>query len=146
VLISAACLVGLAAHSSAIALEGSLITPQEAALPAQKGAVASQDRGILRGPKILVPDLQTDPQLSPIHLLVKFQSYGGSSVDLDTLRVTYLRSPVVDLTARVRPFARSTGIDMPDAQVPPGDHLLRVDIKDSEGRVASRSFLLKIAQ
>jgi hypothetical protein len=38
-----------------------------------------------------------------------------------------------------------TGIDMPDAQLPPGEHLLRIDIKDSDGRPASVSFLLKIA-
>jgi hypothetical protein len=34
---------------------------------------------------------------------------------------------------------------MPDALLPPGDHLLRIDIKDSDGRVSSISFLLKIA-
>jgi hypothetical protein len=76
---------------------------------------------------------------------VKFQTFGGSSIDLDALKVTYLKSPVVDLTARIRPFALPTGIDMPDALLPPGDHLLRIDIKDSDGRVSSMSFLLKIA-
>jgi hypothetical protein len=76
---------------------------------------------------------------------VKFQTFGGSSIDLDALKVTYLKTPVVDLTPRIKPFAQSTGIDMPDALLPPGDHLVRVDIKDSDGRAASMSFLLKIA-
>ena len=76
---------------------------------------------------------------------VKFQTFGGSNIDLDALKVTYLKSPVVDLTSRIKPFAQATGIDMPDAQLPPGEHLVRVDVKDSEGRTASTSFLLKIA-
>ena len=65
---------------------------------------------------------------------VKFQTFGGSNIDLDALKVTYLKSPVVDLTPRIKPFAQATGIDMPDAQLPPGEHLVRVDVKDSEGR------------
>jgi len=122
-----------------------LITAEEAALPPQKGAVANSGRGITRGPKIQVPAGEAAAQPSPMRFQVKFQSFGGSNIDLDALKVTYLKSPVVDLTPRVKPFVLPTGIDMPDAQLPPGDHLLRVDIKDSDGRTASTSFLLKIA-
>ena len=70
---------------------------------------------------------------------------GGSTINLDGLKITYLKTPNVDLTPRVRPFAQQTGIDMPDALLPPGDHLLRIDVKDSEGRISTTSFLLKIA-
>src|SRR6266403_6119554 len=122
-----------------------LITAEEASLPPQKGAVPNSGRGITRGPKIQVPEMETGVQTSPVHFLVKFQTFGGSSIDLDALKVTYLKSPVVDLTPRIRPFALPTGIDMPDSLLPPGDHLLRIDIKDSDGRVSSISFLLKIA-
>jgi hypothetical protein len=122
-----------------------LITAEEAALPPQKGAVPNSGRGITRGPKIQVPDGEASVQVSPMRFQVKFQAFGGSSIDLDALKITYLKSPVVDLTPRIKPFAQTTGIDMPDAQLPPGDHLLRVDIKDSDGRTASTSFLLKIA-
>ncbi len=127
------------------ALATPLITEEEAKLPPQKGAVPNSGRGITRGPRIQVPDGEIAPQASPMRFQVKFQTFGGSSVDLDALKVTYLKSPVVDLTQRVKPFAQATGIDMPDAQLPPGEHLVRVDIKDSEGRTASTSFLLKIA-
>ena len=122
-----------------------LITAEEAALPPQKGAVPNSGRGITRGPKIQVPDAEAGVQTSPMHFQVRFQTFGGSSIDLGALKVTYLKTPVVDLTARIRPFALPTGIDMPDALLPPGDHLLRIDIKDSDGRVSSISFLLKIA-
>ncbi len=104
-----------------------LITAEEAALPPQKGAVPNSGRGITRGPKIQVPEAEAGVQTSPMRFQVKFQTFGGSSIDLDALKVTY------------------TGIDMPDALLPPGDHLLRIDIKDSDGRVSSISFLLKIA-
>jgi hypothetical protein len=122
-----------------------LITAEEAALPPQKGAIPNSGRGITRGPKIQVPDAEAGVQTSPMHFQVKFQTFGGSSIDLDALKVTYLKTPVVDLTSRIKPFAQPTGIDMPDALLPPGDHLLRIDIKDSDGRVSSISFLLKIA-
>jgi hypothetical protein len=121
-----------------------LITEEEARLPPQKGAVANSARGITRGPKIQVPEAEAGAQPSPMRFQVKFQTFGGSSIDLDALKVTYLKSPVVDLTPRIKPFVQATGIDMPDAQLPPGDHLVRVDIKDSDGRAASTSFLLKI--
>ena len=122
-----------------------LITAEEAALPPQKGAVPNSGRGITRGPKIQVPEAETGVQTSPMRFQVKFQTFGGSSIDLEALKVTYLKTPVVDLTPRIKPFALPTGIDMPDALLPPGDHLLRIDIKDSDGRVSSISFLLKIA-
>lgn len=126
------------------AVAAPLITTEEAALPPQKGAVPNSSRGITRGPKIQVSEAE-GLRPSPIRFLIKFQTFGGSNIDLDALKVTYLKSPVVDLTARIKPFAQATGIDMPDAQLPPGEHLVRIDIKDSEGRTASTSFLLKIA-
>ncbi len=137
-------LIALAAAAPIAAFATPLVTAEEAALPPQKGALPISARGITRGPKIQVSDAD-GVQPSPVHLLIKFQTFGGSGIDLDALKVTYLKSPVVDLTSRVRPFAQAGGIDMPDAQLPPGEHLMRVDIKDSDGRAASVSFLLKIA-
>jgi hypothetical protein len=78
-------------------------------------------------------------------LQLKFESFGGSKIDPESLRVIYLRTPNVDLTERVKSFAGVTGLDIPDAELPPGDHLIRVDIKDSDGRSGSTSFLLKIS-
>src|SRR5712671_7877783 len=111
-----------------------LITAEEAARPPQKGAVPNSGRGITRGPKIQMPEAEIGVQTSPMRFQVRFQAFGGSSIDLEALKVTYLKTPVVDLTARIKPFAQPNGIDMPDALLPPGDHLVRVDIKDSDGR------------
>src|SRR3954466_13939560 len=122
-----------------------LITAEEASLPPQKGAVPNSGRGITRGQWRRGTQTDGDVHTSLVCFLVKFQAFGGSSIDLDALKVTYLKSPVVDLTSRLRPFALPGGIDMPDAQLPPGDHLVRIDVRDSEGRTASTSFFLKIA-
>ena len=120
-----------------------LITEKEARLPPPKGAVALDKRGILRGPK--VEYVSTGETVhSPLHLQLKFQSFGGATIDLDSVRIIYLRAPNVDLTPRVRPFVRSTGVDIPDAELPPGEYTVRVDVKDSEGHSGTTSFVLKV--
>ena len=121
-----------------------LITEDEAKLPPPKGAIAADRRGITRGPRIEVVG-DREQSHSPIHLQLRFESFGGSKIDPGSLRVTYLRTPNVDLTERVKSFAGVTGLDIPDAELPPGDHLIRVDIKDTDGRTGSTSFLLKIS-
>ena len=120
-----------------------LITEEEAKLPPPKGAVAADRRGILRGPKIEFVS-PGEAVRSPIHLRLKFESYGDAKIDTHSVRMTYLRTPNVDLTPRVEQYVRSAGIDMPDAEVPPGEYMVRVDLKDSDGRPASASFVLKI--
>jgi len=121
-----------------------LITEAEANLPPLKGAVATDQRGITRGPKIeFVSD--SDPSHSPMHFQLKFVSYGGAKIDPNSVKFTYLKTPSVDLTSRVKPFVQTTGIDIPDAQLPAGDHVLRVDIKDLDGRIGSTIFALKVA-
>ena len=113
-----------------------LITAEEAALPPPKGAVATERRGITRGPKV---DLVTGSgQLrSPTRLQLKFKPYGGAKIDPDSIKMTYLRTPNVDLTSRVKYFVGPGGIDMPEVELPAGEHMVRVDIKDT-------SFILKV--
>jgi hypothetical protein len=121
-----------------------LITEEEAKLPPPRGAIATDRRGITRGPKIeLVADSASVH--SPMRFQLKFESYGGAKVDPGSVKVTYMRTPNVDLTDRVKAFVQPTGIDIPDVQLPAGDHMVRVDIKDSDGRIGSTSFVLKVA-
>lgn len=136
---------GLTATQPAWAANMVLITTEEAKLPPPKGAIAMSARGVTRGPKVeLVP--QAGAIRSPVRLQLKFQTYGGSKVDLDAVQATYLRTPNVDLTPRIKPFVNATGIDVPAAELPPGDHMVRIDIKDSDGRAATANFVLKVEQ
>ncbi len=122
-----------------------LITPEEAKLPPPKVAVALSARGVTRGPQIeLVKD--SDPTHSPTHVQLKFVAHGGATIDPASVQMTYLRTPDVDLTPRIKPFVSDNGIDIPSAVVPAGAHMLRVDLKDSDGRVGTLNFTLNVAQ
>ena len=59
--------------------------------------------------------------------------------------MTYLKTPNVDLTPRIKPFVQTSGIDIPDIELPVGEHMLRVDVKDSDGRTGTTSILLKVS-
>ncbi|WP_314949910.1 hypothetical protein [Bradyrhizobium cosmicum] len=120
------------------------ITEEEAKLPPPKGAIAADRRGIMRGPKVefVAP---ADSVSSPMRLILKFESYGGAKIDPESVKVIFLRTPNVDLTSRVKPFVQSDGINMQDAELPPGEYTVRVDIKDSDGRPGTTIFTLKVA-
>jgi hypothetical protein len=121
-----------------------LITEEEAKLPPPKGAIAADRRGIMRGPKVefVSPGASVN---SPLRLVLKFESFGGAKIDPDSVKVIFLRSPNVDLTSRVKPFVQADGINMQDAELPPGEYTVRVDLKDSEGRPGTTIFTLKVA-
>jgi hypothetical protein len=136
---------GLAAYVPARAANLVLITADEAKLPPPKGAIPVAARGVTRGPKVELVS-QSGAIRSPAKLQLKFQTYGGAKVDLDAIQATYLRTPNVDLTPRIKPFVSASGIDVPAAELPPGEHVVRIDIKDSDGRAATASFILKVEQ
>lgn len=121
-----------------------LITPEEAALPPPKGAVATERRGITRGPKVDVVTSSGELR-SPMRFKLKFEPYGGAKIDPDSVKVIYLRTPNVDLTQRIKSFVQPTGIDIPEVELPAGEHMVRVDVKDTDGRVGTTSFVLKVA-
>jgi hypothetical protein len=118
-----------------------LISDDEAKLPPPQIPPLDM-RGVTRAPKIAL----TSPDgafHSPAPLKLTFQSYGGVKIDVDSLRVFYLRTPIVDITTRIKPFVSAAGIDLPAAIIPPGEHMLRFDIKDADGRATSKIVVLK---
>jgi hypothetical protein len=120
-----------------------LITEQEANLPQERILVGS--RGITRGPRIELVQ-PGEMAYSPMRFQVRFQSFGGAGIDTASLRVIYLKIPEVDITSRVLRFAHPAGIDIPDAEAPVGEHYIRIEVTDSEGRTRSSVFALKITQ
>ena len=139
-LIAIFCVLTLATGFSQSAVV--LISDDEAKLPPPKGAAPIDSRGVTRGPKIVLvaPEGAFRP---PAALKLTFQSYGGSAIDVGSLRVLYLRTPDVDITARFKPFVSPAGIDLPAAIIPPGEHQLRFDIKDAGGRETTKIVVLK---
>jgi hypothetical protein len=107
-----------------------LITDKEAKLPAASQATF---RGVTRGPgvKLVSPASMTD---GTFPLKVIFEARGGSKIDPNSVQVTYLKNPSVDLTSRVKSGIRPDGIDLAAVTAPGGDHPIRISVKDDEGR------------
>src|SRR5579862_4259023 len=121
--------LGLGAAQAAV-----LITKQEAAMPPPVGPVLAM-RGITRGPSIeLVSPGENQAAKSPVEFKIKFTPHNETSVDLKSVKVIYLKATPVDLTTRLKPYITGDGIDMTNAEVPPGVHMLRIDLIDSQGR------------
>jgi hypothetical protein len=55
-----------------------------------------------------------------------------------------VREPEVDPTARLRPYTTAGGIDMPDAEAPPGEYVLKVRVGDRAGRFTETRFRLQV--
>lgn len=140
-------LVGLLiALPSARALE--LLTPQEAALPDASLASATNPstRALTRAPtvRLVSPPPEAGVVQSPLEFKLVFQSHGGSQIDPNTVKITYLKQPFVDLTGRVNAFIKATGIDLSNVEIPPGIHHIRVEIMDTDGRLGFSTFTFTV--
>lgn len=130
---------GLALVSSPrSAIADVLITEAEARLPSSPDAALTM-RGITRGPAVEQVSPASGAK-SPLMLKVRFVTRNNIEIDLNSIKLTYLKKPRVDVTARIQKYVKLTGIEMENAEVPPGEHVLRLDVKDKRGR-ASTAFL-----
>ena len=122
-----------------------LISNDEAKLPNAPGQIAS--RGVTRGPgvKIMSPDPSTKDHKGPIDLKIAFEPRGGSKIDPTSVRVTYMKTPEVDLTDRIKGGIKADGIEVSKAAVPPGNHQIRVSVKDDEGRQTSSIMSINVS-
>lgn len=128
------------AAPDALALE--LITATEAKLP------DAIPRGITRSPtiRLISPDPSAKRVASPFILKVSFEPHGGASIDPQTIKVTYLKVPAIDLTKRLAPYISATGIELDNAEAPPGAHVIRVEVRDSDGRSSDTVISLIVAR
>ncbi len=122
-----------------------LITPAEAALPSPPDSGLTL-RGITRGPAIeqVEPSADAKGVSSPVKLKVLFSARNNATIDTGSVKVTYIKTPAVDLSARLKPHITPDGIDLKDAEVPPGTHLIRIDLKDSQGRASTALIKLSV--
>ncbi len=123
----------------------SLITAAEASLP--PAAAAPATRGIARGPsvKLISPESEA-PVRAPLSLKLSFEGRGGEKVDPASVRVVYLKSPLVDLTPRLQAAISPNGIDLNQVDIPPGEHALRVTVKDTSGRETNTTMKLVVVK
>jgi methionine-rich copper-binding protein CopC len=124
-----------------------LITEQEGMRPAAAPKAEEASRGIFRAPKISVLSPQEEAIVtSPLNLKLKFESFGGTKIDEDSVRVIYLKNPSVDLTPRLKKHLKSNGIEMDVAEAPPGVHHLKVEVKDSDGHLGTAEIVFKVTK
>ncbi|MDP1657690.1 MAG: hypothetical protein Q8K91_08100 [Hylemonella sp.] len=139
--LASALLSGLLTQGAALAAP--LITTKEAALPPAAGALAT--RGISRGPAIKMVSPEPEAAVkSPFNLKLNFEARGGEKIDPNSVKVVYMKSPFVDLTSRLQSAITPTGIDFQQAEVPPGEHTLRVTVKDSAGRETNSTMTIVV--
>jgi hypothetical protein len=121
-----------------------LISPEEAALPNPPDAAMTM-RGISRGPSIeQVSPSENASSKSPLALVIKLTARNNEKIDKDSVKLTYVKSRPIDLTSRIKSFVSDNGIEIKEAEIPPGSHLIRVDVKDSQGRTSTALLKLQV--
>jgi hypothetical protein len=112
--------------------ETKLITDAEAQTP---NLQVPATRAISRGPGISLQS-PADVAAKSFAFKLAFEPRGGAKIDAATLKIEYLKQPVVDLTSRFKPGLNGNLLELPQASVPAGAHPIRVSVRDSEGREA----------
>ena len=123
-----------------------LISEQEAALPAAADTKLTF-RGVTRGPKVqVISPAQEAAVKSPFNLKLKFESFGGAKIDPASVKATYLKSPYWSTSPNAcRSSSRTTELRWRRPSYP-GEHVIAVQIKDTEGRGASMNFKINVAK
>lgn len=121
-----------------------LITEAEARLP-NTTTVSMDMRGLTRGPGIeLLSPNPNQGATSPLLLKIKFDIRNKIEIDPDSIKLTYIKANPVDLTGRIKRYVSGKGIEINQAEVPPGTHILQLDIKDKQGRVGTAMIKLVV--
>jgi hypothetical protein len=129
--------VFLACTTCASAFE--LITPAEAGLPPGKVPSAAVRGSPTRRPSItVISPSGAGATYSPVDFKVRFSAFAGAVIEPDTVVVTYVKQPEIDITPRIKAFITADGIDIARAEVPPGLHQLWIELKDSNGNFNGR--------
>jgi hypothetical protein len=125
-----------------------LVTPDEAALPAGEAPSLVMRGSPLRRPNILVvsPPPEAGLMHSPIDLKLRFHAFGGAEIDPDSVVVTYLKRPAIDITQRITSFITAEGIEIDKVDVPPGAHQFWIEVKDKSGHIGAVEFSFQVAK
>ena len=137
----------------------SWITEEEAALPAMKTpATGMKDlpdsdnqpfqvkKQSMAGPIIKVEKPDPDHLYKDlIDILISFDKNPiGEPVDMESLRIIYLKMFGIDITDRIRPYIKETRIDANGIKFPEGEHEFEIRIKDNEQMESSEVIKIKV--
>ncbi len=99
------------------------------------------------GPQIEVVEPPPDAEYkAPIRLIITFTPREGTQVDLKSFRLEYLKLISIDITGRVAGYLGPTGVRIERADLPPGDHKLRITLKDTKRGISQQVYSVKIAK
>ena len=80
-----------------------------------------------------------------IDVLIRFDKNPvGEPVNMESLRIIYLKMLGIDITDRVRPYVKETRIDANGVMFPEGEHEFEVRIKDIEDMGSTKVFKVKV--
>ena len=137
----------------------SWITKEEAALPAMKhpetgirNRLDAEDQPFpvrkksTVGPIIKIEKPDPDKLYNDlIDILIRFdRNPVGEPVNMESLRIIYLKMLGIDITDRVRPYVKETRIDANGVMFPEGEHEFEVRIKDIEDMGSAKVFKVKV--
>ena len=137
----------------------SWITKEEAALPAMKhpetgirNRLNAEDQPFpvrkksTAGPIIKIEKPDPDKLYNDlIDILIRFdRNPVGEPVNMESLRIIYLKMLGIDITDRVRPYVKETRIDANGIMFPEGEHEFEVRIKDIEDMGSAKIFKVKV--
>jgi hypothetical protein len=134
--------------TAAPAADFQLVTPAEAALPPAQIAALQLRGSPTRRPHIIVVSPPRNAGLvhSPLELKLRFRAFGGAQIDPSSVVLTYLKRPAIDLTQRIKTFITASGIDITQADVPPGEHQFWIELKDQDGRIGGAEFSFQVGK
>jgi hypothetical protein len=160
ILISIILILNIAGQSGAEEKKAiSWITEKEASLPAMKSSeIKKKDplgsdnqpfqvkKKSIAGPIIKVEKPDEDQFYDDlIDILISFDKNPiGEPVNMDSLRIIYLKMFGIDITDRIRPYVKETRIDANGIKFPEGEHEFEIRIKDREQMESSEIIKIKV--
>jgi hypothetical protein len=122
-----------------------LVLPSEAELAGMPIKQLLGFRSQQEGPRIVVNSPQTgETYTAPVAIDIRFEPRDDADVDLNSLKVVYVKLIKIDITERVAPYASTDGITVPQADLPAGNHTLILSIADAHGKTSSQIIHVKI--
>ncbi len=124
-----------------------LITPKEAAL---KDALPEKlvkiiPKGVAPGPEIIIRSPKNGKTYKqPLEIDMSFVPSGNIPVSIETFRVVYVKFFEIDITKRVKQYIREKGVRVPKADIPKGEHTLKIFLSDEKGNVTSKKLTFNV--